>query len=1499
MMIENWCNAVSGRTNESVCNENDLERSETVSSDINMANEFDDVCQMGQYEFLFFIPLQYMAGLRSDDVVDMIKELTRHLTSDTDLIDRIFQEDSMRCLIIIDSLDEWRPPKDVVRRPHVSYGIPNGDRAKDATVLTLSRPSAKGILNLKNSEIDHKLHLLGICISSLKPFIERYISKTASTQKSYNEFITIIKRKQVGHIEKTPLLLQQILWLYCYGIDMEIGKSVSKTYCQILNIMCGWSDHKVDGNDVRNEVIGDENIFLPENMQIPRFSKRVLFLMGATAFDILTSGSIRNIFGRQHLLENGLFVDDVTKLLKFGILKESNCFDPTQEDTQFSFIHMSYLEFFAALYVTSNDNTKETKCLREKGDEKQEVLEKLFGTCKSASDILQLSNVIKMVCGLSPILIGDLSKRISCIVNEDVHILYLRRHGYKMSFRNDEIIQIQRLMVECLKECGSFDNTMISISDLCINDIEPSIPLQRINTNDVISLSFEDITRKHVVDYITQCKQLQHVYIKHVSFSYEELSFLSQIECVKQLTLRGVKVEDTLQPGIIDLSSQKQLQILELISCMNIRISYLVTEHLEQVYIKDCPNVLDFKLLSNAIRLTDVYIEAYYRNWETYHQHHIIDMSRQNHLRKLTIVNNPGIEITGLNFEQLEEVNIQYIYECNNSKDQKLLSYSSKNMELHVKNHTTSEIALIPLLQKTTLRQVTLDNVKCDQEKHLNIDLSGHNYLQKLTLIKCPGIVITGLNTEQLEEVNIQYRYEYNNSKDTKLLSYASKNMVLYVKNLTISEATLIPLLQKTTLRQVTLDNVKCDQEKHLYIDLSGQNHLQKLTLIKCPGIVITGLNTEQLEHLLIDNDNHYLHSNATLPALEFELPSSARKLINLYLCGQTVNTKTLEILQQKTLRQLNMIHVSGDQHDIHVDLSKLKHLQILKLSDCKNIKISGINTEQLESVHIINCKCVFDFDLSSNASKLSEINLKCLTGNMASLVLLVEHAPLRHLALINVSHCQPKVEGQTHEIHVDLSKQNHLQILKMSDCKQIKISYLNTEELKEVHISKCKCLFDFDVLSNACKLSEIHLEGLTGNMASLVSLAEHASVRQLTLIGVTHCQSGVEGKMPEIDADLSKQNHLQILKLSDCKQIKVIGLNTDELKEVHISKCKCLFVFDILSKASKLRKICLEGLTGNMASLFSLVEHSSLRELTLKGVTHCQSDVEGHMHEMHADLSKLNNLQTLKLSDCKEIKISGLNIEELKEVHISKCLFDFDILSNARKLSKIHLEYLTGNMASLVSLVEQASLRHLALIGVTHYQSEVEGQMHKIHVDLSKQNLLEELELSDCQNMKISDLNSEYLHWVHIGQFPDISNINLLANARELSTLWFTGKKIGDRYQFRKHEGYVIHSLHRLRTLKLQNVDIDAYALTLIPEMFFLKNIFLEDTNMSIYTWRAFVDSILTLQQSVIIEVFDSRSFLNEEQIVKHRYVKNNTLFKMTQDKGALCFCFQRREPE
>ncbi|XP_060574833.1 uncharacterized protein LOC132732434, partial [Ruditapes philippinarum] len=639
MMIENWCTAVTSSTGSSIRYENACDR--MVCSDNIMGKRCDDdVSQIGPYEFLFFLPLQYMSTFQSDVIVDMIKEFTKDLISDTDLIDRIFQEDSVRCLIIVDSLDEWRPPKNIVRKPHVSYGIPNGDRAKDATVLTLSRPSAKGLHNLKKSEVDLKLKLLGISSSSMERFIKRYISDydTFFNEKSYDKFKSILLSKQIEHVEKTPLLLQQLLWLYCN--DKDIGRSISETYCQILNTMFGWSDRGKDEDDTDECQTWEDftNLTLPDMLKrFPRLenNKRILFLLGRTAFEKCLSGTLQETVTCTYLSKRELRRCDMVRLTRLGILNESKCYDPTLEDTQLDFIHFSYLEFFVALYVTMCYSMEQADSLPEKENNgKHTIVDELLRTCTSAFDVLELSNVIKIICGLSPLLIGDMSKRISCIVNNDEHITHLRCE------RNYEKVRIQRLMVDCLKECGSACRTLISISDLCISDHEPSPSLQRINTDNVVSLAFVGSPENNVVEYITQCKHLQYLYIRYVSFKRTDISLISEQLSVKQLTLSRVDIGDDVEEhATVDLSRQNQLQLLKLFLCDDMRISGINTEQLKQVHIvEDCPGIINYEFLSNARQLTELCIERYVADFVSQGQRYKIDLSQQTHLQTLKVI---------------------------------------------------------------------------------------------------------------------------------------------------------------------------------------------------------------------------------------------------------------------------------------------------------------------------------------------------------------------------------------------------------------------------------------------------------------------------------------------------------------------------------------------------------------------------------------------------------------------------------------------------------------------------------------------------------------------------------------------------------------------------------------------------------------------------------------------------------------------------------------------
>ncbi|XP_045191840.2 uncharacterized protein LOC123548556 [Mercenaria mercenaria] len=605
-----------------------------------------NINEIRKFDFLFFIPLRKMSGL--SDITEMIKAIVTDAgLASNDVIDGILEQESERCLIVADGLDEWTLPKDKYRLSHVSYGLPKRDRAKHATVITLSRPSAKGILSMKSSECDKKVELLGINIRLIKCFIEKYMSQSNNKGISSRTFMKKIKSAKLKHLEKTPLLLQQLLWLYCNG--NEIGKSTSDTYSHIINIMLGWSQNKEEEEDVEERQKGyineDKDEQLPEMLH--KFdrceaNKRFLLPLARVAFEALTSETGSNAFSRKHLRKRGVSNDCITTLIKLGILVEENCFDPTKENTRLVFIHISYLEFFAAVHVSSQYNKHQCSI------HQKTILEDLFRNCKSAADILQLSNIIKMVCGLSPNIISELSKMISDIVSGDESMITHRNTLSECWWGkpDQELMQIQNLLFNCLSEGDSDDQPMFSLYDVTIiYNINASL-FQRIIQENVLYLHARCILEVHArcileVEpwrWIAQLEHLQYLYIYSSSLPHSDLVLLSsfiQETPLKFLSLfRVYCIQSDCEGHAIDLSKHDQLQRLQLIDCDQVTIPNINTKHLEILHLNSS-RIFNIDLLLNASSLTELHFGPIYFPRLTYNLDSV--MHTLNQLRKLKL----------------------------------------------------------------------------------------------------------------------------------------------------------------------------------------------------------------------------------------------------------------------------------------------------------------------------------------------------------------------------------------------------------------------------------------------------------------------------------------------------------------------------------------------------------------------------------------------------------------------------------------------------------------------------------------------------------------------------------------------------------------------------------------------------------------------------------------------------------------------------------------------
>ncbi|XP_045169095.2 uncharacterized protein LOC123531869 [Mercenaria mercenaria] len=431
MMMQNWCSSITKRRQ--------IDESCVLGEDEVVQGEECNTCDMNQFDFLFYIPLREIPN-DIDDTVDMIKA---QLGKYTTLVDNIFTNDSERCLILADGLDEWTPPKSNRQSRH--HGIPTSRLAGDSTILTTSRPSSRGILNMKSSEYDLRVTLLGLKDSSVQPMIKKYLELFDKASASTASDISFTFSKSFKDIHKAPMLLQQLIWLYCNNYD--ITHSRSSIYLHIVNAVLGWeyerTEHypKLQSNSL-------EQLPLPESFDMyPRCqeNRELLLLLGKIAYDAYITGNESSlVFGRYKLKQLGVSAEDIAAILQTGILTEINCADPTYDKSRLTFIHTSYVEFFAALYMCS--------CYLSKTSDAHSsvtpisLLEGLLAVTPetSVAEMLRLENVLIMICGLVP---GLTEHVCECI--------------YKLTPRaenmNDYMVksQIQRLTFNCISEHNS------------------------------------------------------------------------------------------------------------------------------------------------------------------------------------------------------------------------------------------------------------------------------------------------------------------------------------------------------------------------------------------------------------------------------------------------------------------------------------------------------------------------------------------------------------------------------------------------------------------------------------------------------------------------------------------------------------------------------------------------------------------------------------------------------------------------------------------------------------------------------------------------------------------------------------------------------------------------------------------------------------------------------------------------------------------------------------
>ncbi|XP_053374154.1 uncharacterized protein LOC123532488 [Mercenaria mercenaria] len=1299
MMIQNWCSSMTKRKKidePGIINEDDV----VQGVECNTSN-------MNQFDFLFYIPLPEMPK-DIYDTVDMIKSQYNNYRT---VVDDIFTNDSERILILADGLDEWTPFKS--SRRLLLHGIPTSSLAGDSTILITSRPSSHGILNLKSSEYDLKVALLGLEGSSVQPMIEKYM-KLINKKSDVAAFNHTLSNLPFEDIWKAPMLLQQIIWLYCN--NHNIGQSRSSVYLHIVNAVLGW-EHERSGVYPTLQSNHFENLPLPNSFD--KYSRcqenrELLLLIGKIANDALIqkADSVSSlVFGRNKLKQLGLSADDISTVMRTGILTEINCADPTYEKSQLSFIHTSYVEFFAALYIcscylskTSNAHFSGTPLT---------ILEDLIAVTPETSvdEILRLENVLIMMCGLVQGLTehvcellykvtqSDNSEEIAFVIQDLIfdclseHNSVDHKNAVKFKLRHlffDErfLHNTSRLMKLCLSGLVLNSIEMCELSHLefshkqflsLLLSLPQAISLRTLELrfikcteNECEGHAFDFTHHKELKDIKVlysrisvsgiNTSSLQSCEISDCELSHEQCSLL--LSCLGQaLSLRTLKIEqikctkDKCEGHAIDLTNHKELHTIEL-SRIKISVSGINPTCLQSFKISDCElshgecSLLSL-CLAQSVSLQTLEIKDI-NCTKGKCEGHSIDLTNHKELQSITL-SKSKISVSGINHTCLQSCKIS---DCGLSHEQCSLLSSCLSQAVS--------------LQNLKIRHIRCTN--CDCESHI-IDLTNKRELQTIAF-DCKTILVSGINFTMMRSCNVTC---FNNRSHEQCASFCSS------------------LSNADSLRDLKLIGLRCveDSCEGHYLDLRNHKQLKNVHASLSNTMTITAINSTCLEQCYINGFN-LLHDQCAS------------------LCSSLSHAESLFSLR---IHKVNCIENTCEGHS--VDIKNHKRLQYLSISNCNTISITGINPTCHERYNISDCDLSHEHCTSlctslSQAESLRDITLsqiKCIEDSCEGHYIdLTNHKQLDRLSIthcntISIIGIKPTCPGSCHISKCNLSHEqcaslctslSQAESLRDIELKQIKcieeackchdIDLANHKQLKRVSISYCNtisitginptCPVKFDI-SN-CNLSHEQYTSLCS------FLSETESLSAITLSQIKCIEDACEGHF----VDLTNHRQLKILFISDCNKISINGINPTCAERCDIRNCN-------LSHEQ-------------CASLCTfLAQAESLRDITLSKIKCIRDACEGH----DIDLSNHKQLERLSISSCYMKSSTGINPACLKNCEISD-----------KNLSHEQCKSLC------TSLSQAESLYAITLRGIKCIEDACGGH----YIDLTNHKQLESLSISD-----------------------------------------------------------------------------------------------------------------------------------------------------------------------
>ncbi|KAL4218753.1 hypothetical protein ACF0H5_021340 [Mactra antiquata] len=466
---------------------------------------------LSKFDFIFLVTLRDTDGT---DTISVIVEQLFYTQNEKKgnemyaIIEHILMHRT--CLLIMDGYDEWSP--NISGKG--SHVLPSKPLSNTCTYLTTCRPYKIENERLPHNDIDHQVCITGICESYSRKYVEKvikYLNNENKDSKHVSDFDEDIMKFDLKELLQIPILASHLVLLWFHERLCDMPRSW--IYSLVLDMLFKRAQ-KLGVSLPKTE---ESQIELPNNLfakleclndYVPLLRK--ICLLAFRSLLKLDEHASMLVFTELQLTREpySLKEEEIKGLCKIGILSTSKvigCF--LEKKQKLSFLHKSYLEFLAAMYMSSFD--PEDGCLNI-------ILDKL----SQLSDVQQYYHFCILLSGLS----GEKTNKLFDKINDKfANDLNMYR---KQVFPNglfSPLLTLQGIIMSCNKELSFIDDASpeLKVRDICSFYTDDRSLKQIIlkNKNCIKSLQ---VTRGEYLEEYNVLNELQclHIYsLKQSSYS--------------------------------------------------------------------------------------------------------------------------------------------------------------------------------------------------------------------------------------------------------------------------------------------------------------------------------------------------------------------------------------------------------------------------------------------------------------------------------------------------------------------------------------------------------------------------------------------------------------------------------------------------------------------------------------------------------------------------------------------------------------------------------------------------------------------------------------------------------------------------------------------------------------------------------------------------------------------------------------------------------------------